>query len=79
MSETKAATTSTSSVHVVDMRSDTVTKPTAEMRAAMAAADVGDDVFADDPTVNRLQQLAAAMLGTSTNGHRVMKSPRADR
>ena len=48
---------------VVDLRSDTVTKPTAAMRAAMAAAEVGDDVFADDPTVNALQERIAAMLG----------------
>ncbi|MGH6629923.1 MAG: beta-eliminating lyase-related protein, partial [Burkholderiales bacterium] len=48
---------------VIDLRSDTVTKPTAEMRAAMAAADVGDDVFGEDPTVNRLEAMAAALLG----------------
>jgi len=48
---------------IVDMRSDTVTKPTEKMRAAMAAAEVGDDVYGEDPTVNRLQELAAAMLG----------------
>jgi threonine aldolase len=47
----------------VDLRSDTVTRPSAPMRAAMAAAEVGDDVFADDPTVNALQERAAAMLG----------------
>ncbi len=47
----------------VDLRSDTVTHPTAAMRAAMAAAEVGDDVFGEDPTVNRLEQLAAATLG----------------
>jgi len=47
----------------VDLRSDTVTKPTAAMRAAMAAAEVGDDVFANDPTVNALQERIAAMLG----------------
>lgn len=46
-----------------DFRSDTVTKPTAAMRAAIAAAEVGDDVFSDDPTVNRLQRHAAEMLG----------------
>lgn len=46
-----------------DFRSDTVTKPTAAMRAAIAAAEVGDDVFADDPTVNRLQRHAAELLG----------------
>ena len=48
---------------VIDLRSDTVTKPTPEMRAAMAAADVGDDVYGEDPTVNRLEGMAAAALG----------------
>jgi threonine aldolase len=48
---------------MIDLRSDTVTKPTPAMRAAMAAAEVGDDVFGDDPTVNLLQQRIAAMLG----------------
>jgi len=48
---------------MIDLRSDTVTKPTAAMRAAMAAAEVGDDVFHDDPTVNALQDRIAAMLG----------------
>lgn len=47
----------------VDMRSDTVTKPTEGMRAMMAAADVGDDVYGDDPTVNALQDKAAKLLG----------------
>ena len=47
----------------VDLRSDTVTLPTPAMRRAMAEADVGDDVYAEDPTVNRLQELAAAMVG----------------
>jgi threonine aldolase len=46
-----------------DFRSDTVTKPSAAMRAAMAEAEVGDDVYGDDPTVNRLEQRMAAMLG----------------
>ncbi len=48
----------------IDLRSDTVTRPTAAMRAAMARAPVGDDVYGEDPTVNRLQMLAAEMLGT---------------
>jgi threonine aldolase len=48
---------------IVDLRSDTVTRPTEGMRRAMAAAEVGDDVFGDDPTVNRLQERAAAMFG----------------
>jgi len=47
----------------IDLRSDTVTKPTPAMRAAMAAADVGDDVYGDDPTVNALQECIAGMLG----------------
>lgn len=47
----------------IDLRSDTVTKPTPEMREAMAEAEVGDDVYRDDPTVNRLERLAADMLG----------------
>ena len=47
----------------IDLRSDTVTKPTPGMWAAMRAAEVGDDVFGDDPTVNRLQERVAALLG----------------
>jgi threonine aldolase len=47
---------------VIDLRSDTVTRPTPAMRAAMAAAEVGDDVYGEDPTVNRLQAMAAEML-----------------
>ncbi len=46
-----------------DFRSDTVTRPTPEMRRAMFEAEVGDDVFSDDPTVNRLEELAARTLG----------------
>ena len=48
---------------MIDLRSDTVTKPTPEMRRAMAEAEVGDDVYGEDPTVNRLQERAAALLG----------------
>ena len=48
---------------IVDLRSDTVTQPTAAMRAAMQAAPLGDDVFGDDPSVNALQEKIAAMLG----------------
>jgi len=48
---------------LIDLRSDTVTRPSAGMRAAMAAAELGDDVFGEDPTVNRLQERIAAMLG----------------
>jgi threonine aldolase len=48
---------------LIDLRSDTVTRPTEEMRAAMAADEVGDDVYGEDPTVNRLQELAAERMG----------------
>ena len=48
---------------MIDLRSDTVTRPTAAMRAAMTAAEVGDDVYGDDPTVNRLQAVAAERVG----------------
>ncbi len=50
-------------METIDLRSDTVTQPTPEMRAAMAAAAVGDDVFDDDPTVHRLQEMAAEKVG----------------
>ncbi|XP_056153522.1 threonine aldolase 1 isoform X2 [Lampris incognitus] len=53
----------TSRVRTVDLRSDTVTKPGAAMRRAMAGAEVGDDVFGEDPTVNELQEIAADMFG----------------
>lgn len=49
---------------LADFRSDTVTHPTPEMREAMFHADVGDDVYKDDPTTNRLEQIAAQILGT---------------
>jgi threonine aldolase len=48
---------------MIDLRSDTVTRPSQEMRQAMAAAPVGDDQFGEDPSVNRLQDLVAGMLG----------------
>lgn len=51
---------------IIDLRSDTVTKPTAAMRKAMAEAEVGDDVFGEDPTVNRLQEVVANLLGHET-------------
>jgi threonine aldolase len=47
----------------IDLRSDTVTKPTPAMRKAMAEAEVGDDVYSEDPTVNRLQEYAAQLMG----------------
>src|SRR3954463_4500176 len=49
---------------IVDLRSDTVTRPSAGMRRAMLEAELGDDVFGDDPTVNRLQARAAEIFGT---------------
>ncbi|HVE94813.1 MAG TPA: GntG family PLP-dependent aldolase [Acidimicrobiales bacterium] len=48
---------------LVDLRSDTVTKPTSAMRKAMADAEVGDDVYGEDPTVNRLQEMYAELVG----------------
>ena len=48
---------------IIDLRSDTMTKPTAAMRKAMAEAEVGDDVFGEDPTINRLEEMAAERLG----------------
>jgi threonine aldolase len=51
------------SAKLIDLRSDTVTRPTPEMRAAMAAAEVGDDVYGEDPTVNRLEARAAGIFG----------------
>jgi len=64
---------------LIDLRSDTVTRPTQEMRRAMFEAEVGDDVYGEDPTVNRLERTAAAMLGkeaalfvpTGTQGNQV--------
>lgn len=50
-------------MRAIDMRSDTVTKPTDEMRRAMAEAEVGDDVYGEDPTINRLQEIAAEKMG----------------
>ena len=47
---------------IIDLRSDTVSKPGEGMRRAMASADVGDDVFGDDPTVNLLEERAAALV-----------------
>lgn len=48
---------------IIDLRSDTVTKPTPAMRRAMAEAEVGDDVYGEDSTVNKLQEMVAEMLG----------------
>lgn len=50
-------------MNYIDLRSDTVTQPTPAMRQAMAQAELGDDVYGEDPTINRLQEIAAEMLG----------------
>jgi threonine aldolase len=50
-------------VKIIDLRSDTITHPTDEMRQAMSKAEVGDDVFGEDPTVNRLEEMAAERMG----------------
>ena len=52
-----------SSDMTIDLRSDTVTKPTAGKRQAIASAEVGDDIYGEDPTVNRLEQIVANLLG----------------
>ncbi len=52
-------------MNFIDLRSDTVTQPTPEIREAMAKAEVGDDVYGEDPTINRLQELAAEKMGKS--------------
>jgi len=49
-------------MNIIDLRSDTVTQPTEEMRRAMYEAEVGDDVYGEDPTVNALEEMAAQML-----------------
>lgn len=49
---------------MIDLRSDTVTRPTAAMRQAIAGAEVGDDVYGEDPTVRRLEETVADLLGT---------------
>jgi len=59
----EAAPVASMPVATIDLRSDTVTQPTPEMRAAMAAAEVGDDVYQEDPTVNRLEARAAEIFG----------------
>jgi len=48
---------------IIDLRSDTLTKPSPEMRKAMYEAEVGDDVFKEDPTVNKLEDYSAELLG----------------
>ena len=55
------------SAEPIDLRSDTVTRPSPGMREAMAAAPVGDDQYGEDPTVNRLQRRIAELLGTMAN------------
>src|ERR671911_1231648 len=59
-----ASTTRTGRDGVIDLRSDTVTLPSPAMRRAMAEAELGDDVFGEDPTVRALEERAAELLGT---------------
>jgi threonine aldolase len=63
MYDKSASATDEQKRNLVDLRSDTVTKPTPEMRRAMFEAEVGDDVYAEDPTINRLEQRAAEVFG----------------
>ena len=51
------------SMKIIDLRSDTITLPTEKMRQAMYEAELGDDVFGEDPTINKLEQLAAELMG----------------
>lgn len=60
---TSDETSPSSSTCMIDLRSDTVTRPTLAMRAAMAAAEVGDDIYGEDPTINRLETRAAEIFG----------------
>jgi threonine aldolase len=59
----------------IDLRSDTVTKPSAAMRAAMAEAEVGDDVYGEDPTVRRLEETVAALFGFDERGGDALFAP----
>src|SRR5215469_868243 len=63
MYESSASTDTANTQEFIDLRSDTVTKPTAEMRRAMFEAEVGDDVYAEDPTINKLEARAAEIFG----------------
>src|SRR5258707_9531152 len=58
----KSASTDKDKLRAIDLRSDTVTQPTTEMRNAMAEAEVADDVYGEDPTMNRLQERAAQIF-----------------
>ncbi|HSQ27915.1 MAG TPA: low-specificity L-threonine aldolase [Anaerolineales bacterium] len=53
-------------MNIIDLRSDTVSQPTPAMRQAMAAAQVGDDVYGEDPTINQLQEMSASLMGKET-------------
>jgi len=55
-----------SSPVLIDLRSDTVTKPSAQMREVMAAAEVGDDVYGEDPTINSLEERIAQLFGKTS-------------
>ena len=66
-------------MQIIDLRSDTVTRPDAAMREAMASAEVGDDVYGEDPTVNRLQERVADIVGTEAAGLAQMLRQRLQR
>src|SRR3954462_11459473 len=66
-------------MQLIDLRSDTVTRPTAAMRDAMARAEVGDDVYGEDPTVLRLQERIADLLGTEAALYVPSAAPRPAR
>lgn len=64
LAQAESSTAETTKIrHAIDLRSDTVTQPTPEMRRAMAEAEVGDDVYGEDPTVNHLEERAAQIFG----------------
>ena len=63
MYESSASTDTANTQEFIDLRSDTVTKPSPEMRRAMFEAEVGDDVYAEDPTINKLEARAAEIFG----------------
>ena len=68
-----AATLPSTAMRPIDFRSDTVTRPTPDMRRAMAEAEVGDDVWGDDPTVIELERELAAMLGKEAAALRALR------
>ena len=60
-------------MRTVDLRSDTITQPTPNMRQAIATAEVGDDVYREDPSINRLEEMAADEAGHARELRRILK------